>query len=137
MALIPFMLLMTLMLDKVFICFPSIPSMVNMVEIGRSKFGQNNRISLVEGLPELLNLEIGDYVVFHVSNGNLIIEKDTKKYHGIDFEGEEIRNRLIELEKSKITNHLTEDIDPEELAKLAREEYLRDKELREKAKRKH
>jgi len=110
--------------------------MVNMVEIGRSKFGQNNRISLVEGLPELLNLEIGDYVVFHVSNGNLILEKDTKKYYGRDYEAEEIREKLIALEKTKISDHLTKDVDPEELDRLAREEYLRDKELREKAKQK-
>jgi len=110
--------------------------MIYMVEIGRSKFGHNNRISLVENLPELLNLSLGDYVVFYVNDGKLILEKDTKKYHGIDFEGEEIRNRLIELEKSKITDHISKDIDPEELAKLAREEYLRDKELRDKSKRK-
>jgi len=110
--------------------------MIYMVEIGRSKFGHNNRISLVEGLPELLNLSLGDYVVFHVSNGTVTLEKDTKKYYGRDYESEEIREKLIALEKSKIADHLTKDIDPEELDRLAREEYLRDKELRDKAKKK-
>ena len=110
--------------------------MVNMVEIGRSKFGQNNRISLVEGLPEILNLEIGDYVVFSVTDGRLILEKDTKKYHGLDFEGDEIREKLRELEESMIEKEIDQHLDPDELERVAREEYERDKELRGKNKRK-
>jgi len=125
---------MTLMLNNVFICFPSIPSMVNMVEIGRSKFGQNNRISLVEGLPEILNLEIGDYVVFSVTDGRLILEKDTKKYHGLDFEGDEIREKLRALEESMVDKLIDQNLDPDALERIAREEYERDRELREKSK---
>jgi hypothetical protein len=101
-----------------------------MVEIGHSKFGHNNRISLVEGLPEILNLSLGDYVVFLVENGNLIIRKETKTYSGIDFEGDEIKERLIELENSKIEEIVDTWNDPDEIMRKAREAYERDKEKR-------
>lgn len=105
--------------------------MVKMVSIGRTKFGQNNRISLVEGLPDLLNLEIGDYVEFFIENGELIIRKETKKYNGFDFENEEIHNKLLTKEKS-LSEELVEDCDdPELLEKKAREQYLKDKAERE------
>ena len=104
-----------------------------MVEIGRSKFGQNNRISLVEGLPELLNLIIGDYVIFSINNGELILRKSTKKYRGFDFEGEEIRQKLIEAEESMTEGTSDENIDPEVLEQIARDEYLRDKVARDAA----
>ena len=102
--------------------------MIDMVVIGRSKFGQNNRISLVEGLPEILNLSIGDYVVFNVIDGKLILEKETKKYYGLDFEGKEIEERLRELEESMIDSIIDPYLDPDELERIAREEYERDKE---------
>lgn len=110
--------------------------MINMVEIGRSKFGQNNRISLVEGLPEILNLEIGDYVVFSVMDGRLILSKDTKTYYGLDFEGDEIRENLRALEESMIEKEIDRHMDPEELEKIAREEYERDMEIRNRNKKK-
>ena len=103
------------------------PPMTFMVLVGRSKFGQNNRISLVEGLPDLMNLEIGNYVEFHVENGQLIIRKETKLYSGFDFEGEEIRDKLKKLEKSKLEEMDDESLDPEELEKKARARYLEDK----------
>jgi len=130
------MLLIALMLNNLYIRFPSIPSMINMVEIGRSKFGQNNRISLVEGLPEILNLEIGDYVVFSVMDGRLILSKDTKTYYGLDFEGDEIRENLRALEESMIEKEIDRHMDPEELEKIAREEYERDMEIRNRNKKK-
>ena len=108
--------------------------MVFMVLIGRSKFGQNNRISLVEGLPDVMNLEIGDYVEFHVISGELIIRKETKKYNGFDFETEEIRDNLLILEKSKRDEMEDSDLDPEELEERARQNYLKDKAAREKNK---
>ena len=108
--------------------------MVSMVLIGRSKFGQNNRISLVEGLPDIMNLEVGDYVEFHVVNGELIIRKETKKYSGFDFEGEEIRENLLNLEKSKTDELEDADLDPEALEERARQNYLRDKTNRDKKK---
>ena len=108
--------------------------MVSMVLIGRSKFGQNNRISLVEGLPDVMNLEVGDYVEFHVVNGELIIRKETKKYSGFDFEGEEIRENLINLEKSKTEELEDEDLDPETVEERARHSYLKDKADRQKSK---
>lgn len=106
--------------------------MVFMVLIGRTKFGQNNRISLVEGLPDIMDLELGDYVEFHVENGQLILRKETKKYNGYDFESEEIKERLKELEKSKIDEFEDESMDPELAEKRAREKYLQDKAEREK-----
>lgn len=102
-----------------------------MVLIGRSKFGQNNRISLVEGLPDVMNLEVGDYVEFHVVDGELIIRKETKKYSGFDFEGEEIHENLLNLEKSKADELEDENLDPEALEEKARQNYLRDKAERE------
>ena len=101
--------------------------MVSMVLIGRSKFGQNNRISLVEGLPDVMNLEVGDYVEFHVVDGELIIRKETKKYSGFDFEGEEIHENLLNLEKTKVDELEDSELDPETLEERARENYLRDK----------
>ena len=98
-----------------------------MVLIGRSKFGQNNRISLVEGLPDVMNLEVGDYVEFHVVDGELIIRKETKKYSGFDFEGEEIHENLLNLEKTKVDELEDSELDPETLEERARENYLRDK----------
>lgn len=106
--------------------------MVSMVLIGRSKFGQNNRISLVEGLPDVMNLEVGDYVEFHVVNGELIVRKETKKYSGFDFEGEEIRENLLNLEKSKTDELEDVDLDPETLEEKARQAYLKDKANRQK-----
>lgn len=103
-----------------------------MVLIGRTKFGQNNRISLVEGLPDIMDLELGDYVEFHVENGQLILRKETKKYNGFDFESEEIEEKLREIEKSKIDEYEDETLDPELAEKRAREKYLEDKAKKEK-----
>lgn len=107
-----------------------------MVLIGRSKFGQNNRISLVEGLPDVMNLEVGDYVEFHVENGELILRKETKKYRGFDFETEEIKEKLAELEESKLSEQEDDNLDPELAEKKAREQYLEDKRQRESKKQK-
>jgi len=108
--------------------------MVSMVTVGRSKFGQNNRISLVEGLPELLNLSVGDYVLFEIQGGRLILEKDTRKYRGFDFEGDEIRETLLAYEDSKIGNDFDDNLDPDELEQIAKEEYLKDKALKKQIK---
>lgn len=102
-----------------------------MVFIGRSKFGLNNRISLVEGLPDLLNLEMGDYVEFHIKDGELIVCKETKKYNGLDFESEEITEKLREREKLIDNSIEGLDGDPELLQQRARELYLKDKSERE------
>ena len=108
--------------------------MVFMVLIGRSKFGQNNRISLVEGLPDVMNLEVGDYVEFHIENGELIVRKETKKYSGFDFEGEEIHGKMLELEKSKVEELEDSNLNPEEIEERARQNYLKDKAERDKRK---
>lgn len=108
--------------------------MVFMVLIGRSKFGQNNRISLVEGLPDVMNLDVGDYVEFHIIDGNLVLRKETKKYSGFDFEGDEIHENLLKLEKSKTDELEDANLDPEEIEERARQSYLKDKAEREKKK---
>lgn len=105
--------------------------MVFMVLIGRSKFGQNNRISLVEGLPDVMNLDVGDYVEFHIIDGNLVLRKETKKYSGFDFESDEIHENLLKLEKSKTDELEDENMDPETLEERARQSYLKDKAARE------
>ena len=106
--------------------------MVFMVLIGRSKFGQNNRISLVEGLPDVMNLDVGDYVEFHIIDGNLVLRKETKKYSGFDFESDEIHENLLKLEKSKTDELEDANLDPEEIEERARQSYLKDKAEREK-----
>lgn len=103
-----------------------------MVLIGRSKFGQNNRISLVMGLSDMMNLEIGDYVEFHIINGELVLRKETKKYGGFDFESEDIRENLLKLERSKTDEFENSELDFETLKERARENYLRDKAKRNK-----
>ena len=108
--------------------------MVSMVLIGHSKFGQNNRISLVEGLPDIMNLKVGDYVEFHVVDGELILRKETKKYSGFDFEGEEIHENLLNLEKSKADELEDTNLDPDTIEERARQSYLKDKAEREKKK---
>lgn len=103
-----------------------------MVYIGRSKFGSNNRISLVEGLPDVMNLEIGDYVEFHIENGQLILRKETKKYNGFDFESEEIHDNLVKMEKAHIPDPDEYDhMDPEAREQRAYNQYLKDKAARE------
>lgn len=81
-----------------------------------------------------MGLELGDYVEFHVENGQLILRKETKKYNGFDFESEEIEEKLKELEKSKIDEFEDESMDPELAEKRAREKYLQDKANKEKRK---
>ena len=123
------MLSIALMLRILFISFPLMSLVIFMVMIGRTKFGQNNRISLVEGLPDILNLELGDYVEFHAENGNIIIRKDTKKYNGYDFEGDEIREKVKQLEDERL-DHIADE-DPEVALEKAKQEYLKDKAERE------
>ena len=81
-----------------------------------------------------MNLEVGDYVEFHVMNGELIIRKETKKYSGFDFEGEEIHEKLLKLEKSKTDEMEDANLDPETLEEKARQAYYKDKAEREKRK---
>lgn len=82
-----------------------------------------------------MDLELGDYLEFHVEEGQLILRKETKKYNGFDFESEEIKEKLRELEKSKIDEFEDENLDPELAEQRAREKYMQDKAEREKKKR--
>ncbi len=81
---------------------------------------------------ELMNLEKGeDYVELYVVDGQLIIKKETKKYMGgFDFEQEEICDNLRNYEKEKCEDVPDTD-DPEEMERLAREQYEKDRAARE------
>ena len=67
--------------------------MVIMVQIGKTiKFDGNGRITIPMELAKLLNLEKGmDEIYWDVTGGLATLKKVTKKYHGLDFEGDEIR----------------------------------------------
>ncbi|AGI47149.1 hypothetical protein TALC_00134 [Thermoplasmatales archaeon BRNA1] len=110
--------------------------MVNMEYVGRSKYDNNGRITILREIAELMNLEKGeDYVSFFLHEGRLIVKKDTKKYGTFDFEGDEIADRLRDYEENLAVNFPVVD-DPEEAERIAREQYERDKKLRESAKNK-
>ncbi len=89
---------------------------------------------MVEGLPDVMNLAVGDFIEFHIEDGKLVIYKDTKKYSGIDFEGEEIRDNLRKIEDAKLDELEAEDEDPEIVWEKARQRYLQDKAERDKKK---
>lgn len=74
-----------------------------------------------------MNLEVGDYVEFHIINGELVLRKETKKYSGFDFEGEEIHENLLKLEKSKTDELEDENLDPETIEERARQSYMKDR----------
>ena len=88
----------------------------------------------MEGLPDVMNLDVGDYVEFHIISGELVLRKETKKYSGFDFEGEEIHENLLKLEKSKTDELEDTNLDPETIEERARQNYLKDKAAREKSK---
>ncbi len=105
-----------------------------MVQIGRNvKYDDYGRVTIPAQLAELMNLIKGhDEVCWIVGDGEVVLKKVTKSYHGMDFEGEEIRDKLLEYESKYYGDHNPdEDYSPEELEKMAREEYLRDKAERE------
>ena len=105
-----------------------------MVQIGRNvKYDDYGRVTIPAQLAELMNLIKGhDEVCWIVGDGEVVLKKVTKSYHGMDFEGEEIRDKLLEYEYKYNGDHdPDEDYSPEELERMAREEYLRDKAERE------
>lgn len=102
--------------------------------IGKSKYDGNGRITLIREVAELMNLSKGeDYVSFYLHNGCLIVKKDTKKYGNFDFEADEISNKLRDYEESLATE-MPYIEDPIEAERIAREQYERDKKLRESSK---
>ena len=104
-----------------------------MVQIGKTiKFDGNGRITIPMELAKLLNLEKGmDEIYWDVTGGEATLKKVTKKYHGLDFEGDEIRERLQKYEQDYIENYDPDSEDPETLMVKAREQYEKDKALRE------
>ena len=105
-----------------------------MVQIGKNvKYDDYGRVTIPAQLAELMNLIKGhDEVCWIVGDGEVVLKKVTKSYHGMDFEGEEIRDKLLEYEYKYNGDHdPDEDYSPEEQERMAREEYLRDKAERE------
>ena len=105
-----------------------------MVQIGRNvKYDDYGRVTIPIQLAEMLNLIKGhDEVRWIISDGAVILKKVTKYYHGINFEEQEIREKLIEYEDLYLENvESDEGMSQEELERMAREEYLRDKAERE------
>jgi bifunctional DNA-binding transcriptional regulator/antitoxin component of YhaV-PrlF toxin-antitoxin module len=104
-----------------------------MVQIGKTiKFDGNGRITIPMELAKLLNLEKGmDEIYWDVTGGEATQKKVTKKYHGLDFEGDEIKERLQKYEQDYIENYDPDSEDPEKLMTKAREQYEKDKALRE------
>jgi len=103
-----------------------------MVEVGKSKYDGNGRISFIKELADLLRLEKGkDSVKFFVEDGEIIIRKETKLYAGkFDFEGREIKEDLVKYETSAIDSVDMEGIDPENLEEIAYSHYLEDQKSR-------
>jgi len=100
-----------------------------MIKVGEStKYDNYGRISCIGEIAELLNLEKGlDHVGFYVDNGEIIVRKHTKSYMGLDFEYNEIRDRIIAYEGAHIDDTVPIDMDPDEIEKLAYAQYLKDK----------
>lgn len=101
-----------------------------MVQIGKNvKYDDYGRVTIPSQLAELMNLIKGhDEVCWIVGDGEVVLKKVTKAYHGFDFEQEEIRDNLLTYENQYFENiDPDEQFDPEELERMAREEYLRDK----------
>jgi len=103
-----------------------------MVKIGNStKYDNYGRISCVEEVAQLLNLEKGmDSVEFSAEDGKIIIRKVTKDYMGLDFEQKEISEKIREYEKKYFDNFDPAEIDPNELENRMYEQYLQDQEAR-------
>ena len=72
-----------------------------------------------------------DEIYWDVTGGEVTLKKVTKKYHGMDFESEEISERMQKYEQDYYENFDPDTVDPEELLVKAREQYEKDKALRE------
>ena len=67
--------------------------------LGKSKLDKTHRISLIKEVADLFEILDGEYVRFFISDGNIIVEKETKPFDGFDFEQDEIMNRIWEKER--------------------------------------
>ena len=98
--------------------------MVVMVKVGESKYDKYGRITCSIKIAELLELVKGEDVVeWHVENGDIVLRKRTKTYQGLDLEGVDIRERLLEYEKDNMDDASDKELDPEERLRIAEEEY--------------
>ncbi len=51
-----------------------------MILVGKSKFSNNNRISLIKDIPDLLNLQQGDNIEFHIEDSINQSSKNKQKH---------------------------------------------------------
>ena len=105
-----------------------------MVFVGKTKIDGTRRISFIKELADLLELEAGDELQYHVENGKIVVYKDTKIYYGgFEFESKEIEQRLKQYENERIDDFVDEaTMDHDELERRAYEQYLKDKESKKK-----
>ena len=101
------------------------------MQIGKKvKYDSYGRITLPAELADLLDLIKGeDEVTWGIVDGCVCLNKVTKTYAGgLDFESEEIEERLREYERKYYDDPNDDDFkDPEEIERRAREEYEKDK----------
>lgn len=104
---------------------------VAMVKVGESKYDNYGRITCSVKIAELLDLEKGEDVVeWHVQGGNVILKKRTRTYQGLDLEGNEIHERLLQYEEDNMDAAAAMEMDPEERLRIAEEEYELEKKKR-------
>jgi bifunctional DNA-binding transcriptional regulator/antitoxin component of YhaV-PrlF toxin-antitoxin module len=104
-----------------------------MVQVGNKiKIDASGRITIPSEIMKLMDLEKNsDEVYWDISGMRVCLMKVTTKYNGFDFETEEIEQRLRDYEEQYLVNFDSEDIDPEEIERRSREQYLKDKKNRE------
>lgn len=71
---------------------------------------------------------------FDVFHENLCIISVYVQYRGFDFEGDEIQEKLMKIEESAWEDGVGEELNPDDVERIAREEYLKDKAERERKK---
>lgn len=104
-----------------------------MIQIGKNvKYDCYGRVTVPKKLAVMMNLIKGqDEVCWVVSDGEVILKKITKTYHGMNFEEAEIRDSLRSYESKYSSEKSYDDCSPEELERIALQEYLHDKAERE------
>lgn len=90
--------------------------------LGKSKFDKFNRISLIKEVADLFDMMDGEYVQFFISDGQIIIEKQTKPFDGYDFEKHEIIERIWEKERLLSGKPLPDDHEDDVEEERTREE---------------
>lgn len=104
-----------------------------MVQVGNKiKIDASGRITIPSEIMKLMDLEKNsDEVYWDICGRKVCLMKVTTKYNGFDFETQEIEERLRDYEEQYLVNFDPEVVDPEEIERLSREQYLKDKKNKE------